>query len=156
MFWHIFHGCFLFTRKIRNSISQQTFFCSKLTIQTLGKCVEYVQVNVNDLILVSFLLSLNIFHTFFSVSVADFELVNVYWVKRQIHRKYVCINIFKPLKGRVKRVTTTWPTTTWAESSKKRPRYILRNYMKIKSSINAFFSKWKQIHSFLRICSERS
>ena len=39
------------------------------------------QSDVNDLILVFLLLCLNVFHTFFSISIADFEQVNVSWVK---------------------------------------------------------------------------
>ena len=39
------------------------------------------QSDVNDLILVFLLLCLNLFHTFFSISIADFEQVNVSWVK---------------------------------------------------------------------------
>ena len=48
------------------STSQQTNTCSMLTIEALEKDVKYVQVKVNDVVLVSLLLTLNIFH-FFSI-----------------------------------------------------------------------------------------
>ena len=42
------------------------------------------QSDVIDVVLVSFLLTLNICHTFFSVSVVGFELVNVCWAVLQL------------------------------------------------------------------------
>ena len=45
-------------------ISQPAFTCSKLIIKTLEQGVKYVQVNhKDDIVLVSLLLTLNIFHT---------------------------------------------------------------------------------------------
>ena len=41
-----------------------------LTIKTHQK-------DVNDVVMVFLLLTLNLFHTFFSVSIADFEQVNI-------------------------------------------------------------------------------
>ena len=38
--------------------------------------------NVNDVLLVFLLLTLNVFHTFFSVSIVDFKQVNVNWVTK--------------------------------------------------------------------------
>ena len=64
------------------------FTYSKSTIETLEKDVKYVQSqqykhqnDATDVVLVFLLLTLNIFHTFFSVSYVDFEQVNfVSWV----------------------------------------------------------------------------
>ena len=48
----------------------------KVTIKTLEKGVKHV----DDVVLLFLLLTLNIFHTFFSgVSIVDFEQVNVSW-----------------------------------------------------------------------------
>ena len=52
--------------------SQQKEICSELTIRH--------QSEANDVILVSILLSLNIFHNFFNVSIVDFKNVFVYWI----------------------------------------------------------------------------
>ena len=43
---------------------QLTFACSKLTVETLEKGLKHVS-DVNDVVLVFLLLTLNIFHTFF-------------------------------------------------------------------------------------------
>ena len=52
---------------------QQKFTCSKLMIENLRKDVKYVhQNNVIDFILVSSVLTLDIFHTFADVSIVDF------------------------------------------------------------------------------------
>ena len=48
-------------------------------METLEKSVKYV---VIDIVLVSLLLVLNIFYTFFSVSIVDLEQVNVYWARK--------------------------------------------------------------------------
>ena len=48
-------------------------------MKTLEKSVKYV---VIDIVLVSLLLVLNIFYTFFSVSIVDLEQVNVYWARK--------------------------------------------------------------------------
>ena len=60
--------------------TQPAITCSNLTMQTLEQGVKYVQRYQNDAngaILVSLLLTLNIFHTFFSsVSIVNFEQVN--------------------------------------------------------------------------------
>ena len=63
-------------RRFRNSASISLFrkrckICSKLLIRH--------QSDVNDVILLSFLLTLNIFRTFYSVSIVDFEQINVNW-----------------------------------------------------------------------------
>ena len=47
----------------------------KVAIETLEKGVKYV-----ELVLVFSLLTLNIFNTIFTVSIVDFEQVNVSWV----------------------------------------------------------------------------
>ena len=39
--------------------------------------------DVNDIVLVFLLLTLNIFHSFFSASIVDFEQVNVCWVNME-------------------------------------------------------------------------
>ena len=39
--------------------------------------------DVNDIVLVFLLLTLNVFHSFFSASIVDFEQVNVCWVKME-------------------------------------------------------------------------
>ena len=44
---------------------------------TIETCMKYV--DVDDVVLVFLLLILNIFHTFFSVSIVDFEQVNACW-----------------------------------------------------------------------------
>ena len=49
--------------------------------------------NVSDVILVFLLLTLNIFHTFSSISIVDFERINVSWVVSF----YVPENMRKPL-----------------------------------------------------------
>ena len=69
---------------------QQTCSFSTSTIETLEKDVKYVQSwrqnDVNNVVLMSFLSTLNIFHTSFGVSLVDFEQVNVYlWMIRLIH-----------------------------------------------------------------------
>ena len=51
--------------------TQLTFTCSKGTIETLEKIVKYGQILT--------IKTLNIFHTFSSVSVGDFEQINVSW-----------------------------------------------------------------------------
>ena len=48
--------------------------CSKLTIKTLNKHKKH------DVVLVFLLLTLNIFHSFFSVSIVGFEQVKVSWI----------------------------------------------------------------------------
>ena len=56
-----------------NHAYQQTFICSKSTIQTLGKGTKYVKNKNKDaratstanVVLMSLMLTLNIFHTFF-------------------------------------------------------------------------------------------
>ena len=53
----------------------QTFTCSKSTVETLEERVK------KDVVLVFLLLTLNIFYTFSSVSVDDFEQVNASWVR---------------------------------------------------------------------------
>ena len=56
-------------------LSQPAITCSKLTIETLEQGVKYT----NGVVLVSLLLTLNIFHTFSSVSIVNFEQVNAGW-----------------------------------------------------------------------------
>ena len=41
--------------------------------------------DVNDAVLESLLLTMNIFHTFFYCSIADFELIKVYWIWSSIY-----------------------------------------------------------------------
>ena len=66
--WSYLANIYLF--KIRNrNIRKRSKICSKLTIKT----PEWR----HDVFL---LLTLNIFHTFFSISILDFEQVNVSWV----------------------------------------------------------------------------
>ena len=69
-----------------------TFTCSNLTTEILERYVKYVQSrqqkhrkNVNDVVLVFLLLTLNIFHTF-KVSIVDFEKVNVSWMIKDLFR----------------------------------------------------------------------
>ena len=58
-----------------NGDSQLTFTCSKSRTEAVEKSVKYVR---SDVVLVFLLLTLNMFHTFFSaVSTIDFEQVNV-------------------------------------------------------------------------------
>ena len=67
------HFIILFTADL---VTQLTFTCSKSAIETLEKD----QHDVIDFVLVFLLLTLNIFHTFFSsVSIVDFEQVNISW-----------------------------------------------------------------------------
>ena len=42
-----------------------------------------IRMKSNDIVLVFLLLTLNIFHIIFSVSVVDFERVNVAWVRKE-------------------------------------------------------------------------
>ena len=55
---------------MKQLITQLAIACSKLTEETLAIGV----------VLVSLLLTLNIFHTLFSVSIVNFEQVNAGWV----------------------------------------------------------------------------
>ena len=61
--------------------SQRTKACPKSTIKT-EKNVKFFQGNnnVNDVVLVSLLLTLTYFTFFPSISVVDFEQVNILWV----------------------------------------------------------------------------
>ena len=68
------------------TFAQLKFTCSNLTIETLGKGVKYVQSkqkkhqnDVNDVVMVFLLLTLNIFDTFLSDSIIDLEQVNLSW-----------------------------------------------------------------------------
>ena len=54
-------------------LTQETIIYLKSTIETREKN------HAIDVVLVSLLLTLNIFHTFFSVSIVEFEQVNVFW-----------------------------------------------------------------------------
>ena len=60
-----------FHKQLFQKLQQLTFIFSQSGIETLEKGVKYVQVNnekyqsVIDIVLVFFLLTLNIFHTFF-------------------------------------------------------------------------------------------
>ena len=56
--------------------TQAAFICSKLTIETLEQDVNMFKVNKKDTTL---LLTLNIFHNLFGVSVVNFKQVNVDW-----------------------------------------------------------------------------
>ena len=69
-------------------INQLTSTCSKSTMETLEKVAKYVQSltiktpgNVIDVVQVFLLITLKIFTPFSSVSIVDFEQVNVSWVK---------------------------------------------------------------------------
>ena len=55
---------------MKQLITQLAIACSKLTVETLAIGV----------VLVALLLTLNIFHTLFSVSIVNFEQVNAGWV----------------------------------------------------------------------------
>ena len=54
------------------TLKKKCEICSELTIR---------KPDINDLILVFLFLTQNIFHTFFSVFIVDFEQVNVSWIK---------------------------------------------------------------------------
>ena len=67
-------------------VAQQTFTCSKSTIETLGKGLRYIQSkqwryqkDVIEVVLVSSLLTLNYFKSFPSFPIVDFEQVNICW-----------------------------------------------------------------------------
>ena len=55
-------------------------------METLEKSVKYV-IDVIDVVLMFLLLTLDIFHTFFGISIADFEHVNVSWESCNLHKK---------------------------------------------------------------------
>ena len=61
-------------------LSQLAFTCSKLAIETVEQGVkDMFKINIRTtpgVVLVSLMLTLNIFHTFSSVSIVNFELVN--------------------------------------------------------------------------------
>ena len=61
--------------------SQQTYTCSKSTIKNTKKGVKFAEVNNNDVVLVSLLLTLNKFHVFSSVSIVNFAhvFVRMHW-----------------------------------------------------------------------------
>ena len=66
--------------------SQPAVACSKFTRETLEQGVKYVKLTMaNDVVLVSLLLTLNIFHICSSVSIVNFEHGNAGWV--QINEK---------------------------------------------------------------------
>ena len=68
------------------TVPKQTNKCSKSTIETLEKGVKYIY-------LVSLMLNLNIFHTYFSnVSLVDFEQVNVYWGSMAVSQEMLVWN----------------------------------------------------------------
>ena len=74
-FWHASNYCpaSKYMLRFSNRNTRNRFeICSKLTIKH--------QNDVNDIVLVFLLLTLNIFHFFFSVSIVDFEQVNVSWL----------------------------------------------------------------------------
>ena len=50
---------------IGKTLTQPTITCSKLTIGTVEQGVKYVRRDVNGAVLVSLLLSFNMFHTLF-------------------------------------------------------------------------------------------
>ena len=67
----------------KGALAKDFEMCSKLTIKTPEQRP--------DGFLVSLLLTLNIFHTFFYVSVIDFEQLNAYWV--EIHKSSTKKNV---------------------------------------------------------------
>ena len=73
-----------FMKVMEVAITQQTFTCSKSTKEAIEKDVTYVQSlqkrqqnDVIDIVMVDLSLTLNIFHTFFSAFIVDFEQLNV-------------------------------------------------------------------------------
>ena len=73
-----------FMKVMEVAITQQTFTCSKSTIEAIEKDVTYVQSlqkrqqnDVINIVMVELSLTLNIFHTFFSAFIVDFEQLNV-------------------------------------------------------------------------------
>ena len=73
-----------FMKAMEVAITQQTFTCSKSTIEAIEKDVTYVQSlqkrqqnDVINIVMVDLSLTLNIFHTFFSAFIVDFEQLNV-------------------------------------------------------------------------------
>ena len=78
----------LYVKKRQRSEFRKLLETIYKSIETLEKGMKYVQSeqyrhqnDVSDIVLVSLLLTLNIFHTFFSVFFCvDFEQVNVRWV----------------------------------------------------------------------------
>ena len=72
-----------FMKVMEVAITQQTFTCSKSTIEAIEKDVTYVQSlqkrqqnDVINIVMVDLSLTLNIFHTFFSAFIVDFEQLN--------------------------------------------------------------------------------
>ena len=73
-----------FMKVMEVATTQQTFTCSKSTIEAIEKDVTYVQSlqkrqqnDVINIVMVDLSLTLNIFHTFFSAFIVDFEQLNV-------------------------------------------------------------------------------
>ena len=73
-----------FMKVMEVAITQQTFTCSMSTIEAIEKDVTYVQSlqkrqqnDVINIVMVDLSLTLNIFHTFFSAFIVDFEQLNV-------------------------------------------------------------------------------
>ena len=73
-----------FMKVMEVAITQQTFTCSKSTKEAIEKDVTYVQSlqkrqqnDVINIVMVDLSLTLNIFHTFFSAFIVDFEQLNV-------------------------------------------------------------------------------
>ena len=74
---------YLFKINNRNT-RKRCGICLKLTIKH--------QNDVNDVILVFLSIILGIFHTFFSVSIVDFEQVNVSWAMINM----ICVSVLRP------------------------------------------------------------
>ena len=73
-----------FMKVMEVAITQQTFTCSKSTKEAIEKDATYVQSlqkrqqnDVINIVMVDLSLTLNIFHTFFSAFIVDFEQLNV-------------------------------------------------------------------------------
>ena len=67
-----------------NILTQQLLTCPNSTIKTLKKMGNMFK--VNDVVLVSLLLTLNIFHTFLFLFFVNFELVNISWERLLLSR----------------------------------------------------------------------
>ena len=59
-----------------------SIFLFKMNNKKVRKTSLYSKLTIKIIVLVFLLLALNIFHTFFSVSIVEFEQVNVCWVMK--------------------------------------------------------------------------
>ena len=148
-----------FSQFLRKVLPHLTFACSKSTIETFKKGVKYAKSYIIDVVLMFLLLTLNIFHTFFSVFIVSFKQVNVscvipYWTRLwseigQTHRwsgfhLEFCVKefdrnaILPQLHGRTKNEHFLWCFWRFHESLYGL-HVVLRSHEKLSKNISGLF-----------------